>query len=348
MNLFATVRTLVEDSLAAMIDDGALPAGIETGAVSVEPPRDPAHGDMATNAAMVLAKQAGVKPRDLAGALAPRLAADPRIAEATVAGPGFINLRLAAEVWRAVVPAALRAGEDFGRSDEGAGRSVLVEYVSANPTGPLHVGHTRGAVFGDALARLLAFAGWRVTKEYYVNDAGAQVDTLARSAYLRYREALGEAVEIPEGLYPGGYLRPVGEALAAEHGRALLDRPEEEWLPLVREIATERMMAMVRDDLAAIGVHMDRFFSERSLYEAGLIDQAVQALEQKDLIYVGTLEPPKGKLPEDWEPRPQTLFRSTAWGDDTDRPLKKSDGGWTYFAPDIAYHYDKISRGYDL
>ncbi|MCL5778544.1 arginine--tRNA ligase [Limibaculum sp. FT325] len=348
MNLFADIRTLVTDCLTAMAAEGQLPARLDFANVAVEPPRDAAHGDMATNAAMVLAKPAGVKPRDIANALAPRLAADPRVAEATVAGPGFINLRLAPAVWQGVVATALEFGTDYGRAMAGAGRRVNVEYVSANPTGPLHVGHTRGAVFGDALARLLAFAGWDVTKEYYINDGGAQVEVLARSAYLRYREANGEAVEIPAGLYPGDYLVEVGKALAAEFGDSLMDQPEESWLPDVRDFAIERMMAMIRDDLAALGVTMDVFFSERSLYGTGQIEATLAALEEKDLVYVGELEPPKGKLPEDWEPRPQTLFRSTAYGDDTDRPVRKADGSWTYFAPDIAYHRDKIERGFDL
>ena len=348
MNVFADIRALALEALAALVAEGALPEGLDLSAVAVEPPRDPSHGDMATNAAMALAKPAGAKPRDLAALLAPRLADDPRIESAEIAGPGFINLRLAPAVWRAAARAALEAGPDFGRSAQGAGRRVLVEFVSANPTGPIHVGHVRGAAFGDALASLMDFAGWSVEREYYVNDGGAQVDVLARSAYLRYREALGEAVEIPEGLYPGDYLRPVGAALAAEHGRALLDAPEAEWLPTVRAFATERMMASIREDLAAFGVGMDRYVSERALYEGGRIEAALAALDAAGLIYVGALEPPKGKTPEDWEPRPQTLFRSTEYGDDTDRPLKKSDGAWTYFAPDIAYHHDKIERGFDL
>ncbi|WP_340110142.1 arginine--tRNA ligase [Pikeienuella sp. HZG-20] len=348
MNLFADILNLVEASLDAMTADGALPAGLDRGAVTVEPPRDPAHGDMATNAAMALAKPAGMNPRALAALLAPRLEADERVMEATVAGPGFINLRLAPAVWLAAIAEALRAGVDFGRADIGGGRRVNVEFVSANPTGPLHVGHARGAVFGDALAGLLDFAGWDVTREYYVNDGGAQVDVLARSAHLRYQEAHGRAVEIAPGLYPGDYLAPVGEALKAEFGDSLLDAPESEWLPQVRAFATERMMDMIRADLEALGVRMDWFQSEKALYGAGKIDAALKALDEKGLIYEGVLPPPKGKVPEDWEPREQTLFRSTAYGDDVDRPVKKSDGGWTYFAPDIAYHFDKIERGYDL
>ncbi len=347
MNLFSDIRALVVDQLSAMADAGDLPAGLDMGAVAVEPPRDAAHGDMATNAAMVLAKPAGLKPRDIAETLAGRLAADDRIDTVEVAGPGFLNLRLADHVWAGVVERVLDEGGDFGRSEMGAGERVNVEYVSANPTGPLHVGHTRGAVFGDALAALLDYAGYNVTREYYINDGGAQVDVLARSAYERYREACGHAPEIAEGLYPGDYLVPVGEDLKAHYGESLLDRPEEDWLDEVRGFATDAMMAMIREDLASLGVRMDVFFSEKSLYGTGRIEAAIADLDAKGLIYRGTLEPPKGKMPEDWEPREQTLFRSTAHGDDVDRPIMKSDGDWTYFAPDIAYHYDKISRGFD-
>ena len=347
MNPFVEIKSLVLDTLAGLMADGHLPQGLALGAVAVEPPRDPAHGDMATNAAMVLAKPAGAKPRDLADRVAARLGADGRIASASVAGPGFINLRLADRVWQGVVRAAIRQGEDFARSDMGQGQRVNVEFVSANPTGPLHVGHTRGAVFGDALSALLDHTGHVVTREYYINDAGAQVDVLARSAYLRYREANGEVAEIPDGLYPGDYLIEIGEALAEQFGDSLMDQPEESWLPDVREFAIERMMAMIRGDLAALGVAMDVYFSERALTNTGQTEAALAALEGKNLVYVGMLEPPKGKTPEDWEARPQTLFRSTAYGDDVDRPLKKSDGSWTYFAPDIAYHYDKVTRGFD-
>ncbi|WP_118134378.1 arginine--tRNA ligase [Oceanicella sp. SM1341] len=348
MNLFADIKTLVLDSLATLTAQGTLPAGLDLGNVAVEPPRDPAHGDMATNAAMVLAKPAGRKPRDIAEALAALLADDPRIASAEVAGPGFLNLRLAPGVWTSVIPAALAAGTDFGRSAMGGGLKVNVEYVSANPTGPLHVGHTRGAVFGDALASLLDFAGYAVTREYYVNDGGAQVDVLARSAYERYREANGLEPKIADGLYPGDYLVPVGQALKEKYGDSLLERPEEDWLEEIRLFATQAMMDMIRADLAALGVTMDTFFSEKSLYGTGRIEAALADLEAKGLIYEGVLEPPKGKTPEDWEPREQTLFRSTLHGDDVDRPVKKSDGAWTYFAPDIAYHYDKVSRGFDM
>ncbi len=348
MNLFTEIHALVHEALAAMQAEGALPGGLDMANVTVEPPRDPAHGDMATNAAMVLAKPAGMKPRDIAGALAERLAADPRIAAAEVAGPGFLNLRLAASAWHELLRAVLAQGAGFGRSARGQGRRVNVEFVSANPTGPMHVGHTRGAVFGDALASLMEFAGFDVTREYYINDGGAQVDVLARSAYERYREAHGRAPEIAEGLYPGDYLIEVGEALKAEYGDAFLDRPESDWLETVRDFATDRMMTRIRADLAALGVEMDVYFSEKSLYGTGRIESAVETLREQELIYRGVLEPPKGKTPEDWEPREQTLFRSTAHGDDVDRPLMKSDGGWTYFAPDIAYHHDKIARGFDL
>ncbi len=348
MNLFADIRDLVAGSLDQMAAEGALPAGLDYANIAVEPPRDPAHGDMATNAAMALAKAAGAKPRDLAAALAPKLEADPRIAVAEIAGPGFINLRLAPAVWLAAFPAALEAGTGFGKGSAGAGRRVNVEFVSANPTGPLHVGHTRGAVFGDALANVLEFAGWEATREYYINDGGAQVDVLARSAYLRYEEAHGRPIEIAAGLYPGDYLVAVGAALKDAFGDEFLDKPEDEWLEKVRNFATDAMMGMIRDDLGSLGVEMDHFYSEKSLYDTGRIEAALAALEAKGLIYEGVLEPPKGMKPEDWEPREQTLFRSTAYGDDVDRPVKKSDGAWTYFAPDIAYHFDKVERGYDL
>ena len=347
MNIFADIRRLVIETLDAMVAEGRLPSGLSWGAVTVEPPRDAGHGDMATNAAMVLAKPAGMQPREIAGELAARLLSDPRVEGAEVAGPGFLNLRLAASVWHDVVTEAIDAGRAFGHSGLGAGVKVNVEYVSANPTGPLHVGHTRGAVFGDALASLLEAAGYDVTREYYINDGGAQVEVLARSAYERYREACGQAPEIAEGLYPGDYLVPVGEALKARFGESLLGRPEADWLDAVREFATAAMMDLIREDLAALGVRMDVFFSERALYGSGRIEGALRRLKERGLVYEGVLEPPKGKVPEDWEPREQTLFRSTAHGDDVDRPVKKSDGSWTYFAPDIAYHFDKIERGFD-
>ncbi|KJS44986.1 MAG: arginyl-tRNA synthetase [Roseovarius sp. BRH_c41] len=348
MNLFTDMRALVVDTLAAMQTGGQLPEGLDLTNVTVEPPRDAAHGDMATNAAMVLAKPAGLKPREIAEALAARLGDDPRIEHVEVAGPGFLNLRLSPLLWQNVARAALQQGVTFGRSTMGQGRRVNVEFVSANPTGPLHVGHTRGAVFGDALASLLDFVGYEVTREYYINDGGAQVDVLARSVYLRYLEAHGQAVAFADGTYPGDYLIEVGEALKAEVGDVYVGQPEDVWLEPIRDFATDRMMALIREDLAALGVEMDVFYSEKSLYGTGLIEAAIEDLRSKGLIYRGVLEPPKGKMPEDWEPREQTLFKSTEHGDDVDRPIMKSDGGWTYFAPDIAYHYDKISRGFDL
>ncbi len=289
-----------------------------------------------------------VTPRDIADALAAKLADDARITSAEVAGPGFLNLRLDPSAWAGVVKTVLTEGADYGRSDLGAGKKVNVEYVSANPTGPLHVGHTRGAVFGDALASLLAYAGYDVTREYYINDGGAQVDVLARSVYLRYLEAHGQEVTFEGGTYPGDYLISVGEALKSKVGDAYVDQPEEVWLDDVREMATEAMMELIRVDLGMLGVQMDRFFSEKSLYGTGKIEKAIERLDAQGLIYRGVLEPPKGKVPEDWEPREQTLFKSTEHGDDVDRPIKKSDGSWTYFAPDIAYHYDKVERDYDL
>ncbi|MEM6480327.1 MAG: arginine--tRNA ligase [Pseudomonadota bacterium] len=346
MNLFTEIRSLILAKLADMQEAGELPAGLDVANVTTEPPRDPAHGDMATNAAMVLAKPAGQKPRDLATALAARLAAEPRIAGAEVAGPGFINLRLAPAAWLDVVQTTLKEGETFGSSAMGNGQKVCVEYVSANPTGPLHVGHTRGAVVGDALARLLSFTGHDVTREYYINDGGAQVDVLARSAYLRYLEAHGREIAFEDGTYPGDYLVPVGQALSDKVGDSYIDQPEDVWLSDVRDFAIEAMMALIRADLAALGVEMDVFFSEKSLYGTGRIEETLKSLQAKGLIYEGVLEPPKGKKPEDWEPREQTLFRSTEHGDDVDRPVRKSDGSWTYFAPDIAYHYDKITRGF--
>ena len=347
MNIFAQIRSLIITTLDQMVTEGALPAGLNFDPITAEPPRDPLHGDMATNAAMVLAKPAGMKPRDIAEELAKRLADDPRVTSADVAGPGFLNLRLASELWQGVAKAVHEAGTDFGRGTQGEGLKVNVEYVSANPTGPLHVGHTRGAVFGDALASLLDFAGYDVTREYYINDGGAQVDVLARSVYLRYLEAHGQEVAFPEGTYPGDYLVAVGEALKAKVGDAYLDKGEQYWLEDVREFSTDAMMALIREDLAALGVEMDVFYSEKSLYGTGRIEAAIETLKHKGLIYEGVLEPPKGKKPEDWEPREQTLFKSTEHGDDVDRPVMKSDGGWTYFAPDIAYHYDKVTRGFD-
>jgi len=348
MNIFRLFEARVGEVLGRLAAKGALPPDLNVGRALVEPPRDASHGDLATNAAMVLAKEARMNPRALAEQIAAELRKDDEIASAEVAGPGFINLRLRPGVYQDVLQAVLREGKAFGRSERADGEAVNVEYVSANPTGPLHVGHGRGAVFGDALASLLAFAGHRVAREYYINDAGAQVDVLARSAYLRYREALGENVQIPDGLYPGEYLKPVGEALAARFGVSFVGKPESEWLPAVREAAIESMMARIRDDLAALNIRHDVFFSERSLSQ-GETDQTlatIEALRARDLIYEGRLPPPKGQAIEDWEDREQTLFRATAFGDDVDRPLLKSDGSYTYFAADIAYHRSKFERGF--
>ena len=347
MNLFADIRELVVAELQALMAGGVLPQGLDLAGVAVEPPRDAGHGDMATNAAMVLAKPAGMAPRAIAEALAAKLMADPRIAGADVAGPGFLNLRLEPAAWQGLVRAVLETGTGYGRSQLGQGRKVMVEFVSANPTGPMHVAHARGAVVGDALAALLAYAGFNVTREYYINDGGGQVDVLARSAFERYREAHGLSPEIAEGLYPGDYLIPVGEALKAKYGDSLLNQPESVWLTDVRDFSTGMMMAMIREDLAALGVKMDVYSSEKALYGTGQIEAAIEALRAQGLIYSGTLEPPKGKAPDDWEAREQTLFRSTAFGDDQDRPVQKSDGSWTYFAPDIAYHFNKVQRGFD-
>ena len=347
MNIFRVFEARVGQALGRLAEGGKIPAGLDASRVLVEPPRDAAHGDLATNAALVLAKEARMNPRALAELLAGELGSDADIASAEVAGPGFLNLKLRPGVYREVMRAVLSQGKAFGRGERDGG-AVNVEFVSANPTGPMHVGHGRGAVFGDALANLLAFAGHRVAREYYINDAGAQVDVLARSAYLRYREALGEAIAIPEGLYPGDYLKPVGEALAARFGRSLVAMPEAEWLPVVRDAAIEAMMAMIRDDLAALAIRHDVFFSERSLSqgEADAIRATIEDLRARGLIYEGRLPPPKGQPVEDWEDREQTLFRATAFGDDVDRPLLKSDGSYTYFAADIAYHRSKFERGF--
>jgi arginyl-tRNA synthetase len=412
-DIFATVRARIEAVNNALIAAGLLPAGIDQSRVLVEPPREPGHGDLATNAAMVLAKDAKRKPRELAEAIAERLRRDDWVQSVEVAEPGFINLTLKPQVWREALRAAILAGPDFGKPDNGQGRKVNVEYVSANPTGPMHVGHCRGAVFGDALANLLEFAGFAVTREYYINDAGAQVDVLARSAFLRYREALGEDIgPIPEGLYPGDYLKPVGEALARTYRDWLRNQPEATWLPIVRQAAVESMLVQILDDLAALGIEFDVFFSEKSLTERvidfhpsggrpkfycaqdsydfmegigsgvrgyfakremarsqesggpaisgvfsaslisgqlgqpGYLDATLRKLCDDGLIYEGRLPQPKGAPVEDWEDREQTLFRSTAFGDDIDRPLKKSDGSYTYFAADIAYHKTKLDRGF--
>ncbi len=346
MNLFAIFEQRVKKAVEELVLENILPSTVDTGKVVVEPPRDASHGDVATNAALVLSKDAGLKPRDLAEALAEKLRTDADVAKVDIAGPGFINLTLAPAFWPRVLKAVLEAGTDFGR---GRGKTkVNVEYVSANPTGPMHVGHCRGAVFGDALANLLAFAGYDVTREYYINDAGAQVDVLARSAFLRYREALGESVgEIPDGLYPGSYLVPVGAALAEKHGAALKDMAEAEWLPLVRDAAIEAMMEAIKGDLAALDIRHDVFSSERALSRpVDRIGALLADLRARDLVYEGRLPPPKGQPVEDWEDREQTLFRATAFGDEIDRPLLKSDGSYTYFAADIAYHADKFQRGF--
>ena len=350
MNLFSFFQHFIVETLNSLVSEGDLPAEIVPSLirVTVEPPREEQHGDLATNAAMVLAKAAGMPPRALAEKLLPRLLAHPHITDGAVAGPGFINLRLTTAFWHAQLRLILAAGPSWGDSTVGAGVRVNVEYVSANPTGPLHVGHARGAVFGDVLASLLAKTGHSVTREYYINDAGAQVDVLARSTFLRYREALGEGIgAIPEGLYPGEYLKTVGAAIAASDGTRWCDAPEQEWLPVFRDRAIAAMMALIRDDLAALNIRHDVFVSERALMTDGAVSTAIAALEARDLIYTGTLEPPKGQLPEDWEARPQRLFRATAFGDDSDRPIQKSDGSWTYFAGDIGYHADKLRRGFD-
>ena len=347
MNLFSDIHTRVIEALDVLVRAGDLPEGLDFANVTVEPPRDPLHGDMATNAAMVLAKPSGQKPRDIALKLAEQLMSDGRITAADVAGPGFLNLRLAHDVWQGLIGQVLNMGQQYGTSSMGIGKKVNVEFVSANPTGPLHVGHTRGAVFGDALAGLLAFAGYDVTREYYINDGGAQVDVLARSVYLRYLEAHGQQVAFEDSTYPGDYLIPVGEALKMKVGDAFVGKGEQFWLSEIREFATDQMMMLIREDLASLGITMDKFFSEKSLFGTGVIEKTIEGLRQDGLIYEGVLEPPKGKTPEDWEPREQTLFKSTEHGDDVDRPVMKSDGSWTYFAPDIAYHGDKVNRGFD-
>ncbi|MBN8531804.1 MAG: arginine--tRNA ligase [Alphaproteobacteria bacterium] len=347
MNLFSNILKEMHACLEALAAQGKLPQGMDFSSITVEPPRDPSHGDMATNAAMVLAKPAGRKPQELAAELVAEIKARGIAEEASVAGPGFINLRFKPEFWQGLLPEILRLGTAYGDSAIGQGKTINVEYVSANPTGPMHVGHARGAVYGDALAALLEKSGHKVTREYYINDAGAQIEVLARSTFLRYREALGDTVTIPDGYYPGAYLRDVGKALAEIHGGKLLDMPDEEWLAIVKPFAVEKLMGMIREDLAALGIEHDVFASEKKLHETGKVEEALKALEAKGLIYQGVLEPPKGKLPDDWEAREQTLFKSTEFGDDVDRALKKSDGSWTYFAADIAYHWDKYKRGSD-
>ena len=343
--IHAAFAAKVDAVLSALEAEGSLPAGVDRRNVAVEPPRDPTHGDLATNAAMVLAKQAASNPRALAEKIVEHLGRDADITEATIAGPGFINLKLADRAWLDELMAISGLGDDYGRSQTGDGKRVNVEYVSANPTGPMHMGHCRGAVVGDALAALLEFAGHDVTREYYINDAGGQVDTLARSAHLRYREALGEEIgAIPEGLYPGEYLKPVGAYLAQELGDRFKDAPEEEWLPIFRAEAVGKMMDLIRDDLALLGIHHDVFASEAALHAAGKPEAAEKWLREHDLVYDGVLEQPKGKVVEDWEPVELPLFRSTRFGDDQDRPIRKSDGKWTYFGADLAYHMQKAAE----
>lgn len=347
MNLFTFFRDQVAAIAADLTAEGVLPTDLDTARIAVEPTRDPAHGDIATNVAMVLAGQAKRKPRDLAALFEGKLRNIRGVASVDVAGPGFINIRLGGDFWYGQLRDILAVGAAYGDSSLGAGQPINVEYVSANPTGPMHVGHGRGAVVGDALAALLEKAGFAVTREYYINDAGAQVDTLARSLHLRYREALGEEIgPIPEGFYPGEYLIPAGQALAKRDADKWRDLPEEEWLAPIRGFAIDAMMALIREDLWALGVEHQVFSSERDLVAAGGVDRAVEVLSSNNLIYIGTLDPPKGMLPEDWEPRPQLLFRASQFGDDVDRPLRKSDGSWTYFASDIAYHLDKVRRGF--
>ncbi len=346
MNLFSEFLQAIRDAVSAVAkEQGASTPDFTR--ITAEPPRDSTHGDISSNAAMVLNKHFGKPPRVLAELIAARLREHADIDVVEIAGPGFINLRLKAGVWPRVLEAALQLGSAYGQSKLGRGLRANVEYVSANPTGPLHVGHCRGAVFGDALAQLLVETGYEVTREYYINDAGAQVDVLSRSAYLRYREALGEAInEIPAGLYPGEYLKPVGEALAKEHGKALLDMEEAEWLPTVRAKAMAMMMDLIRDDLASLNIRQEVFFSEKSLHDSGEVSDTIAALRKAGHVYQGSLPPPKGEVPEDWEDREQTLFRATDFGDDIDRPLLKSDGSFTYFASDVAYSRNKILRGY--
>jgi arginyl-tRNA synthetase len=349
MNVYALVHSRILAALQAMQGDGALPQALDFASIEVAPPRDAAHGDLACNAALVLAKAAQMRPRDIADKLGARLEADADIDKIEVAGAGFLNLSFRPAFWHSVVAAILKEGADYGRANLGRGERIDVEYVSANPTGPLHVGHGRGAVFGDALCNLLQFVGYEVTREYYVNDAGTQIDVLARSVFLRYREALGEKIgEIPDGLYPGDYLKPVGQALAVEHGHALLNFPEERWLPVVRDAAVAAMLAVIKEDLAALSIRHDVVFSERSLTgDKDEVAETIDELRSKGLVFQGRLEKPKGHNDDDWEDREQTLFRATDFGDDVDRALMKSDGSYTYFAADMAYHHNKLARGFN-
>lgn len=346
MNIFQEYRNHLVDILSQMAQAGDLPAGTDFSRVTVEPPRDATHGDMSTNAAMVLAKPAGKNPRQLGEAIAEKIKALNGVTDVNVAGPGFVNFRLDASAWLATIGNVLSTGVDYGNSRMGQNKKVNIEYVSANPTGPLTVGHARGAVVGDALASLMKKAGYDVTREYYINDAGNQVNILGRSVYLRYREALGENIgDIPPGFYPGEYLKDVGQMLAKRDGDKWLGKDEAEWHPVCKAAALEMMLAEIKFDLNDMGIHHDVFSSEQAVIDAGAVEKAYKVLEDQGLIYTGVLEPPKGKKPDDWEERPQTLFRATQFGDDTDRPLKKSDGSWTYFANDIAYHWDKYNRG---
>ena len=347
MNIFNTLQEQLQAILGDLQDQKVLPGGLDLSAVAVEPPRDKSHGDVAINAALVLAKKARLNPRELAGKIAQKLRQDQAVKAVDIVGPGFINVTFFNSFWQARVNEILKAGKKYGGSKIGKGEKVNIEYVSANPTGPLHVGHVRGAVFGDALANLLEKVGYKVTREYYINDTGAQIDILARSVHFRYREALGENIgDIPEGLYPGDYLKPVGQVLAKKYGEKFQDAPEEEWLAPFRDVAVPAMMALIKEDLGLLGIHHQVFSSETKMHSAGEILEAIDFLKEKGVIYQGVLEPPKGRKPEDWEPREQTLFRATEFGDDVDRPLVKSDGSYTYFAADIAYHYDKFKRGY--
>ena len=348
MNLFTHVREILIEVLKELSAQSVLPIDTDFSNITVEPPKDSRHGDMSTNAAMVLSKSVEVKPRELAQIISEALSPKEIIASVDIAGPGFINITLSNFSWHGLLSAVLMSGVNFGKSGMGSSQKVNVEFVSANPTGPLHVGHTRGAVFGDALANLLAYSGYDVTREYYINDGGSQVDVLARSIFLRYQEAFGKEVVFEEGTYPGDYLIPIAKALKEKVGDLYLNKPEDNWLPELRNFAVEAMMNLIRSDLDLLGIEMDTFFSEKSLYDGGKIEAALDRLRDNGLIYKGVLEPPKGKKTDDWEPREQTLFKSTEHGDDVDRPVLKSDGSWTYFAPDIAYHFDKISRGFDI
>ena len=348
MNLFTHVREILIDILHDLSTQGILPADTDFSQITVEPPKDSRHGDMATNAAMVLSKSVETKPRELAKIISESLSQNEIVLSVDIAGPGFINISLSEACWHSLLSCILLNGINFGRSNIGYSKKVNVEFVSANPTGPLHVGHTRGAVFGDALASLLSYSGYEVTREYYINDGGAQVDVLARSVFLRYQEAFGKEVVFEDGTYPGDYLIPIALKLKDKVGDAYLQKSEDKWLPEFRDYAVQAMMDLIKSDLDLLGIEMDTYFSEKSLYDSGQIEAALDRLKNNGLIYKGILEPPKGKKTEDWEPREQTLFKSTQHGDDVDRPVLKSDGTWTYFAPDIAYHFDKITRGFDL